>query len=158
MKKNKSIRDAYPNEEAARKLWEGNEEFSAFAKKHQEDTYKSLVGTEGHDNDFEKVLVPGIATLVRYYNSDKEYAGVLMLFIDALIRSAKKLQNARQKRNELWKIIFTLNLMNELEGIGKTENFYDFLVTRVSYTLNMYLWHDFAKQKEAQEESETEEQ
>lgn len=153
-----STKDAFQTEEAARKAWEGNEEFLSFIKQNREDTYNAIVGNEGGENDWQKVLTPGIMPLVRYAVKDKEFDTSLMTFTDALIRNAKKLQNARQKRNELWKIIFTLDVAQNVENIDKSNGLFTFIRSRVEYALYTFLWRDYCKLNEPKETDEPSEQ
>ena len=141
-------------EEKARKQWDGNEAFIKFVEKNREETYNALVGDKGGEDDWQNALVPGLMSMVHYTATDEEFDMVLALFVESLVARAKKQVNPKHKRNELWKIMFTLTIARDIESIEQKDKMYDFLENRVVYTLYMYLWRDYSKQINKEENTD----
>ena len=92
--------------------------------------------------------------MVHYSATDEEFDMVLALFVESLVARAKKQVNPKHKRNELWKIMFTLTIARDIESIEEKDKMYDFLENRVVYTLYMYLWRDYSKQINKEENTD----
>lgn len=149
----KSLINSLMAEEKARKQWDGNEAFIKFVEKNREETYNALVGDKGGEDDWQNALVPGLMSMVHYSVNDEEFDMVLALFVESLIARAKKQVNPKHKRNELWKIMFTLSIARNIESIEEKDKMYDFLENRVVYSLYMFLWRDYSKLTKKEEKT-----
>ena len=50
--------------------------------------------------------------------------------------------------------MFTLTIARDIESIEEKDKMYDFLENRVVYTLYMYLWRDYSKQINKEENTD----
>lgn len=144
----KQLHPAILDEENAQKQYANNDEFFDFVDRQNEKTFREL--TLHIDKDDEEIinrtLVAGLMTLLDYSRQCSEFECVVGLFVESYIAYAKKLSDEKIKREELWKLYYTIGVAKNLKKEGLNRGLLDFLVQRIMFTLNMYLWHDYCKQ------------
>lgn len=149
MRKKKQNRISLLTEEKAQEQYANNEEFFDFVNKQKMETFDELTGKH-KEIDYEicnRIFVAGLNTLIEYSRQCNEFECVVGLFVESFISYAKKLSDKKIKRQELWKLYYTVCFAIASQREGKDNGMLDFLERRIMYTLHMYLWSDYCKLK-----------
>jgi len=123
---------------------ENNGKFMEFVEKNREEVFERLKKAE-EDNGSEtyNMLDAGIITLLRYTKSDGDFAMIFNLFVCILAEKYDENEDRQTCINELWRMMFTLNVATEMFEMDKDKGCCHLAEGNIAYYLYRYLWEDY---------------